>query len=740
MSRRLLQFLILAGLSASSHAALAASGEDDAGIVPAVPLETVSVAARQAQASEEVAGSVSVITRTDIERRQAQDIADLVRDEPGVTVSREATRFGARGFHVRGIDGNRLAVRLDGVPMPDGFAVGSFSNAGRDLIEPELVERIELLRGPASVLYGSDALGGILAIDTRDPGAFIGTGEHRGQARIGHDSRDDGTRLGATGAWKGEVWSALVAASARNGGTRDNNAGDAGPPANPSDSEARSGLFKLRGRHAFGTSRVLVERQREQIDTDVRTARFGPGQYSTTELLLGDDVSARNRALVGLNFEAPWAAVEELDAMVYVQDAAIDQGTIQRRIAPSPAGAPTLRDRSFSIEQAQRGLQLTGRSQSRFGAVAASWVYGLEYTRNRIEELRDGTETNLATGAVSTVILGERMPVRDFPNSVQSVASAFVSAEFDFGDSGYSLLPGLRWDRFEVDARGDALFEEDFPDVELVDVRDDRLTPKLAVRRSLGDAAELYLAYAEGFRAPPFSDVNIALNLPGFDYIVLPNPDLRAERSNGVELGINVSGEALTLRAAVYENRYRDLIESRANLGVNDDGATVFQSVNRERARIRGVELDARWRLDRFGDALRDVEARAALSWSEGDDTRRDAPLNSIAPPRLQLGLQGEESGPWPSWGVQLDVVQGKRRIDESAGPLFAPPGHATVDVRFGKRLGEHVELDLRINNLTDRRYWDWFALRGVRPVNNPAPAFYTAPGRHFLTTLTVDW
>ena len=727
-------------LMVSFPASAAPAADDAADAASMVHLDTVRVAARKAQPSGEVAGSVSVITRGDIEGQQAHDIADLVRDEPGVAVSREATRFGTRGFHVRGIDGNRIAVRLDGVPLPDGFAVGSFSNAGRDLIDPELVERIELLRGPASALYGSDALGGIIAIDTRDPGSFIREGNHRSQARIGYDSRDDGTRFGATGAWKSDSWAALVAASGRDGGTWENNADGQGPAANPGDSEARSGLFKLRGRHGFGTSRVLVERQREQIGTDVRTARFGSGQYATTDLLLGDDVAARNRALVGLNFESPWSFLDELDAMVYVQDADIHQGTIQRRIAAGPGGAPTLRERTFSIEQAQRGVQLTGRSQSRHGPVAASWVYGFEYTRNRIEELRDGTETNLVTGAVTSVILGERMPVRDFPNSVQSVGSLFVSAELDMGDSGYSLLPGLRWDRFEVDARSDALFAEDFPDLDLVDVKDERLTPKLALRRRLGESSELYLAYAEGFRAPPFSDVNIALNLPGFDYIVLPNPELRAERSNGIELGINVSREALTLRAALYENRYRDLIESRANLGVNDDGATVFQSVNRERARIRGFELDAQWRLGVLGDALRGLEARAALSWSEGDDTRRDQPLNSIAAPRLQVGLQRDESGAWPAWGVQFNVVQGKRNIDETTGPLFAPPGYATLDVRFGKRFGEHVRLDLRVNNLTDRQYWDWLALRGVRPANNPAPAFYTAPGRHLLASLAIDW
>lgn len=722
--------------------AMAGSAHAAEALPTAIPLdEVVVVAARRAQPTEEVAGSVSVITRREIERQQAQDIADLVRDEPGVAVNREATRFGSRGFSVRGIEGNRVAVRIDGVPLPEGFAVGSFSNAGRDLLDPELIERIELLRGPASSLYGSDALGGIVAIVTRDPHSFIREGTSRSQARLGFDGRDEGVRLGITSALESERWAGLIGLVGRDGETWDNHPEGDGPEANPSESLTRSGLLKLLGRHDFGTSRVILESLRDEVTTDLRTAIAGPGQFSTTESLLGDDRARRQRVVFGLTWDAPRAGLDELDALVYAQASTIEQDTLQRRSAAPPrTPSPTLRARQFELDQAQRGLQLVGRSVSTHGPVEASWVFGLEYSRNRIEERRDGVETNLDTGASTNVVLGEVLPVRDFPNSVQSVTSAFVSGELGLGDSGYSLLPGLRWDRFEVDARQDGLFEADFPNLELFDVTDQRVTPKLALRREVGEAGQLYLAYAQGFRAPPFSDVNIALNLPGINAVVLPNPGLRAERSEGYEFGLNWQGERVALRAALFENRYRDLIESRANLGSNAGGALVFQSVNRERARIRGVEWDIRASLAGFGEAWSGWQARVTGHWTEGDDTRRDQPLNSISPPRLGVGVDRDALGAWPEFGIQLTAVRGKQRIDESAGPLFAPPGYATLDLRLGKSIGEHWRVDVRLNNVTDQRYWDWLALRGVRPDNHPAPAFYTAAGRNLLFTATRDW
>jgi hemoglobin/transferrin/lactoferrin receptor protein len=77
----------------------------------------VVVATRRAQPREDVAGSVSAISRGEIERLQAQDLRDVVRDEPGVAFISDPSRFGLDGFSIRGLQGNRVAVEVDGVPM-----------------------------------------------------------------------------------------------------------------------------------------------------------------------------------------------------------------------------------------------------------------------------------------------------------------------------------------------------------------------------------------------------------------------------------------------------------------------------------------------------------------------------------------------------------------------------------------------------------------------------------------------
>jgi hemoglobin/transferrin/lactoferrin receptor protein len=701
----------------------------------------IVVAARRAQPSEEVAGTVSVIDRPQIERLQAQDIRDLVRYEPGVRVAADPSRFGLDGFNIRGVQGNRVAMRVDGVPLPDAFTVGSFSNAGRDQVDPEFVQRLEILRGPASALYGSDALGGIVAFTTRAPADLLEGEGAGGEFRSGWSGRDEAWRVAALGAWQGPVHGALLALGERRGHEVENQPEAGAPPANPADTTRSSALAKWTTDLDAVRGVLSLERYDNTAEVDVRSLVNGPGQFATTESLLADDREVRERALASLVFPAPAAWLDEVEVRAWWQGSRTEQDTTQRRRAAPPAQRfPTLRARSFEIEQWQQGLQATARSSFEARGTSQQWVYGVEAFRTRVKERRDGTETNLTTGATTHVILGERLPVRDFPNSVLRSEALFASGELAFDGTPWSLLAGARWDRFRVDAEPDALYREDFPDQPVSDARDSELTPKLGLRWDVAEHDRLWLAWAEGFRAPPFSDVNIGLVLPQFNYVVLPNPDLEPERSRGIELGWNHDAEHAQWRLSAFDNRYRNLIETRANLGTNAAGAIVFQSVNRARARIRGVEGSARFELAGLGESFAPWALRAAFSWARGDDTNRDVPLNTVQPDRVVLGAERAGAKGWPTVWAEMTAVARVDRVDRSTADLFAPPGHVLFDLGLRQDFGHGVTLDAAVLNVGDVRYWEWAALRSVLRSNVPAPSFYTGPGRSVAVTLTLDF
>ncbi|MCG3200172.1 MAG: Hemin receptor [Gammaproteobacteria bacterium] len=702
--------------------------------------DLVVVAAGRPQPTAEVVGDVSVIDRSEVERLQAQDLRDLVRYEPGVAVVNDPARFGAESFNIRGLQGNRVGIEIDGVPLPDGFSIGLLSSAGRDLIDPELVRRVEILRGPASTLYGSDALGGVVSFTTRDPYDLARPGDAYGGVLATYTTRDEAMRTGLLGAWQGGSLGALALYSRRDGHETENHARDDELPANPADVERDSGFLKLTADHPAGQAALTLERYATDAQTDVQSA-IGSGRFAATQSLLSEDSDERERALASLRFGRVGWLADEVELRGYTQRARTDQHVTERRRAQPPiAPFPLLRERDYRFQADQLGIESDLRREFPAWGLQHQLVYGFEASRTDYEEQRDGRQRNLVTGDVTNVILGEDLPVRDFPNSTVDEWALFLTDEAALPGARWAVIGGLRYDHYSVDAEADAVFREDNPDVAPVSLSDSSLTPKLGMRYAVTDADHVYAAYVQGFRAPPFSDVNIALVLPQFNYVVLANPDLEPERSHGMELGWNHSGEQAWWRLVGYYNHYEDLIESRANLGVDASGAAVFQSVNRDRARIFGVEAAAGVALASLHPGLRGISVHGAFAWSQGDDLERDEPLNTVLPARLVVGIEREARGGWPELGAVLTAVSEKGRVDRSTANLFEPPGYVTLDLRARLRFDRYATLDVGIYNVFDQRYWEWASLRGVTEENVPSPGFFTEPGRNAAVTLRIGW
>ena len=692
----------------------------------------VVVGSRSAEPLRQVVGTTSRVDREQLELRGVQTLDDLARLVPGMEVASDPNRFGALGFNLRGLDGNRVSVELDGIPLADGFGVGQFAQAGRDLVELGIVDRVEVLRGPASTLYGSKALAGVVAFWTPDAADAAWRDDSRRTAwalRAGAASRDDARWLSARMAVRSgdERFTALLALGRRQGHETENKARRAEDAANPADFRSDSALAKF-GFDTGGAGRwtATLEQGRGERRTDVRSQLFGPGRFATTYALLADDEVRRDRA----SLAAEWDAVGPLGpvrALAYRQSSRSEQWSDQFRLPDRATPFASRRERGFVFEQVSTGLELTAQWRGEAAGFAHWQVFGLDLARHDFEGLREGLETNLASGASTPVILGEVFPLRDFPNTRATELGLFWQDEIRFGE-GWALVPGLRWERYALDARPDTVWRGDNPTLAPASLDHDAFTPKLGLRWN-GARLGIYAQYARGFRAPPFGDVNIGLNLPAFNYVALPNPGLRPETSDGYELGLRWAGEVLQASLAVYENRFEDLIESRANLGRNDEGQLVFQSINRDRARIRGVELEARWYLDAWLPSAPGWYLDLAASRARGDDTARRQPLNSVPPGRASLaaGYAAPDGG----WGGELRLtgVQRVTRADQSAGALYLPPGYSTWDAHAWWAIGDQLRLNLTLHNLADRRYWDWATLRGLA-ANADDIDFYSRPGR----------
>ena len=180
--------------------------------------------------ADAVPTTITSIDQRAISRRMPGDEADLFAEEPDLTVARDLRRFGASAINIRGIEGNRVLRQVDGVRLPDFYNGGGPSNAttsSADSPEFDFLKRAEVLRGPASSLYGSDALGGVVSYLTLDPRDILGERNSAVRYKGTWRGADDSLQNTMYFAGAGEQVEALLAITRRVGSELDNR-GDVG--------------------------------------------------------------------------------------------------------------------------------------------------------------------------------------------------------------------------------------------------------------------------------------------------------------------------------------------------------------------------------------------------------------------------------------------------------------------------------------------------------------------------------
>ena len=140
----------------------------------ATMMKQVTVSATRTEKQvKDVAGSVTVINEEALEKGLSRNIREMVRYEPGVDVRYDA-RTGMKGFNIRGIDENRVKIMIDGVDQAKSFQPGgNYLRSERSFIDIDAMKAVEIVKGPASSLYGSDAIGGLVAFQTKDPTDYL---------------------------------------------------------------------------------------------------------------------------------------------------------------------------------------------------------------------------------------------------------------------------------------------------------------------------------------------------------------------------------------------------------------------------------------------------------------------------------------------------------------------------------------------------------------------------------------
>ncbi|RZJ30980.1 MAG: TonB-dependent hemoglobin/transferrin/lactoferrin family receptor [Brevundimonas sp.] len=606
------------------------------------------------------------------------------------------------------------------------------------------MKSVEILRGPASALYGSDGVAGAVAFTTRDPADLLRTGENFGaRARVGFNSADESTTTSGVIAGRLGAVSGMIGWTGREGEeteTQGKITGEetvlvGGVPsivysnrtvANPLEFSSDAWLAKLVWDFAPGQSlRFSYDNYQSEMDADVlsgrttRTVAAPPASATAVLGLTAHDTTEREQ------FQLAWRLKDVLgfdsgQFTVYQQDSTTRQFTAEDRV-----GVDRTRDNTFDNEVFGLSTDLTRTFGFNRVTIGGDWS--------------ETTQQGVRSGTVPPA--GETFPTSAFPETEFTLGGVFIQDEIRLLGGDLRIIPAVRWDTYELSTANDPLYPGP-----RADQSDDHFSPKLGLVWWGTDQFGLFANWGEGFKAPTPSQVNNYFANLAFGYTSAPNPDLRPETSQSVEFGarfrdLTLAGGTFSGQAVVFQTDYSDFISQQVVSGAGTPAdPLIYQWINFTDVEIKGFEARANAYWDNG------VSARFAFAYADGETTSAGVTrqLATIDPIKVVFGLGYDE--PAGRFGGQLITTwsDAKDPADTDGLSCYAAGCHvgddfALVDLTAYWNVTGQVTARVGVFNLLDEKYSWWSDVRGIAATSVVRDA-YTQPGRNVGLSLALRY
>lgn len=704
--------------------------------------ELVVNATRLPRTIEDIAGTVSLISAEVMEREMVDDLDDVIRFQPGVTIN-TASRGGNQGFSIRGIGGNRVLTVVDGIRSSDIYKAGPASY-GKDSFEMDNLKSVQIIRGPASVLYGADAMGGAVILTSKDPRDYVRANEGSYfNIRTSAADADEQYKGGVTAAFQRGDYGLVTQFTHR--AFEEQNVNGPGK-LNPQDGES-DGLL-LKGYWDISEEqRLIVSLDSFQEENDViLESEIGRSVTSS----FGHDETDRTRVGLEYQLESELPLFDSLQLAFNWQETDALQHTVQDRNSYSflnpmdpttYGGTPAVRETDFEFNQETTAVNLNLSKTITSGELTHSLAYGFNYDETDTERPRNRCETQVPTGQVTCSISAypfaspEVFPNKTFPDTTTTRTGIYLQDEIAIADSKLTLIPGVRYDRYEMDADPDSLLDgtgdiKNYGGFSVSSINEDAISLSLGALYDIDDVYSLFAQYTEGYRPPNFDEANQAFVNLGFGYATIPNPELTAESSKGLELGIRANYERAFVSLAAYQNRYEDFIESSF---IGTEGSIrLFQDRNLGDVAIRGAEFTSSFYLND------EWQLRASLAYAHGDNEEAGTPLDSVDPLTGVVGIRYDSAS--DRWGgeILLTAVDKKDRV--SSDTAVTDDSYSVVDLVGYFNLSEAGTLRVGVFNIFDEEYARWANIQGLTATSTTSIENAQQPGTNFRVGFSYEF
>jgi hemoglobin/transferrin/lactoferrin receptor protein len=630
--------------------------------------------------------SISVVERAQIEQTSPTGLLDVLATVPGISVARSGGIGGQ--IYLRGFSSNSFRSPL----FVDGDRFRGRNTLQLNYFSPEEIERVEVIRGPGSVIYGSEALTGLVNIVTRSP-----TGDPNGPFRFTGGGWSAGYGSAAN-SWSTYDWvqgagggfDFLGGFSGRGGDSYQTPLGTAPN----SDYRSLGGSFKLGYTPTIGQRIELTLRDYSEVDGRAGGVGGAPGY---PYLIVRQDPNNARSARLAYSGEFD-GLVKHVDASLYANYFDTTLLSVNNTINTAGVATKTVTSNSHVIGP----LMLGGRLQ---GVIPLAGPWGESKTTfglDSFNESRPGSQqfsqtvNRNAAGAVTSIV---NSPLaKTGPDTEQFNFGTFILHEWT-PVRPLTLSAGGRYDWFNTRTDLSPISQAVLPAFagkENVDAS--APTGSLGAVYRVLPMVDLLGQVATSFRYPTNSE------LYSSTATTIPNPNLQPERGVTYEGGARFHFANAELKVTAFDTQYENFLQTVAVTFNGSAGYTQTRNVGR--AEVTGVELEARWQ------ATPTVNLFTNFAQLRGTNTVTDTPLPFLAPYRGRVGIQyADPDGAFSVLGV-VDWAAAKTRIDTKQEVTTAgyaiPKVYATLQLGklVSRQLGD-TKLILGIENIFDTAYRD---------------------------------
>jgi len=686
-----LRILIAATLAASATPTIA----DES--IKADDLEVIVVSgSRTEKPLKDVAASISVITSDDIEKQVVTDMSQLFLYDPSIQVTGRVG--GAQNIQVRGMGSDRILMIKDGMRMNEGYGANGLNDiVGRGFIDTDTLKQVEVAKGAASSLYGSDALGGIVVFTTKDASDYLQDGEQfGGRVKLGYSDLDDQTSLGATLYAQHGNFDHLLSVTARDGEEEQNKHQSNAP----FEIDSQSLLYKLKyninDKDYINFSADLWRQDVNGDSADGLLTYFrGLAEYgyniATENTQTEKDSDSYRFSYNNNSANRLWDSAQF--NLYYTNNRQDDQEYALLDINAPMFGTVEMRDmwKTGTYEQTTYGL-ISHASK----ALNKHHTLGYGIDVETTESLRTVHEYREVEGETT-----KDDTTNKFPKNDTLRAGLFINDEISLLNDKLVVTPGVRFDYYSMDPNGALKTDGE----EYAKIDESNLSFNLGGLYYINDMLSAYAQYGQGFKVPAYDLAYIEhYNQPTAEYIyeVLPADDLDPEKSDTFELGLRGHIGDFIVTAAVFHNKFDDFLATELidrETVFNDDGSfgyihDKYQYQNIDSVTIKGAEFSTTYY------ATDAISVFLNASYQDGKNDETDKYISSINPLSGNLGVsfQGD------TFGSDLIVNFAKKMTKVNEGN-YETPGYGTVDWLARASIGQ-ANLNLAIRNLFDKTYY----------------------------------